>query len=309
MRQHLTMLVLGLGLGSTLGGCATITTGTTQPINFDSEPQQAECTLTRQGQTLGTVTTPAPLVIKRHASTIQVVCRKAGYEDGHVIMNSRFETASAGNFLVGGIIGVMVDASSGANSRYESNVMVRLTPMSPADAAAVAAAAKAAPPPPPSPVAAPTPERAAPRMLTGRWTATAVLVTDRSRENCARDGGSYALDLTNDRLTVDSANQRVLEAAIPADGSLSQSFKSASGSAPTGLSLAVGSRAMLDMIGNARTRDLEVLDKNAGCRWKLMPEGGGSLATGPTQMECVGDDGTRLRVTATACPVPLRRAQ
>lgn len=271
MRRHLAMLLLGLGLGSTLAGCATITTGTTQPINFDSDPQQAECTVTRGGETLGTVTTPAPLTIKRHASTIQVVCRKAGYEDGRIVMNSRFETASAGNFLVGGIIGVMVDASSGANSRYDSNVMVRLTPMSPADAAAVAAAAKAAPPPPPSPVPAPPPEPPAPRMFTGRWTATAVLVTDRSRENCARDGGSYALDLANDRLTVDSANQRVLEAAVPADGNLTQSFKTASGSTPVGLSPAVGSRPMLDLIGNARTRDLEIIDNNAGCRWKLTP--------------------------------------
>ena len=204
MRRHLTALLLALGLGSALGGCATITTGTTQPINFDSDPQQAECTLTREGQTLGKVTTPGPLVIKRHASTIQVVCRKAGYEDGHVIMNSRFETASAGNFLVGGIIGVMVDSSSGASSRYESNVMVRLTPMSPADAAA---AAKAAPPSSPPPTPAPPPEPAA--------------------------RGSTGVSLS-------------------------------------GL--------------------------------------GGGPST-PTEIECVGTEGSRLRVTASACPAPLTRVQ
>ncbi|HEY2876554.1 MAG TPA: hypothetical protein VGJ56_31860, partial [Reyranella sp.] len=104
MRQPLAMLLLALGLAPTLAGCATITTGTTQPINFDSEPQQAECTLTREGETLGKITTPAPLTIKRHASTIHVVCRKAGYEDGRIVMNSRFETSSAGNFLLGGVI-------------------------------------------------------------------------------------------------------------------------------------------------------------------------------------------------------------
>jgi hypothetical protein len=129
-----------LGAAWLLAGCATVTTGTTQPINIDSEPQQAMCTLMREGQELGTVTTPAPLTIKRHASTIQVICRKPGYEDGRVVMNSRYETASAGNFLLGGVIGVMVDASTGANSRYESNVLVRLAPMSPADQAAAAKA-------------------------------------------------------------------------------------------------------------------------------------------------------------------------
>jgi hypothetical protein len=133
------------GLALTLGGCATVTTGTTQSINVDSEPQQAECTLRREGQALGTVTTPAPLTIRRHASTIQVACKKPGYEDGRVVMNSRYETASAGNFLIGGVIGVMVDSSSGASSRYESNVLVRLTPLSPADAAAVAASARKEP--------------------------------------------------------------------------------------------------------------------------------------------------------------------
>jgi hypothetical protein len=134
-----------LGAAWLLAGCATVTTGTTQPINIDSEPQQAMCTLMREGQELGTVTTPAPLTIKRHASTIQVICKKPGYEDGRVVMNSRYESASAGNFLLGGVIGVMVDASTGANSRYEGNVLVRLTPMSPADQAAAAAKANPAP--------------------------------------------------------------------------------------------------------------------------------------------------------------------
>lgn len=274
MRQPLATVLLALGLGSALGGCATITTGTTQPINFDSDPQQAECTVTREGQTLGSVTTPAPLVIKRHASTIQVVCRKAGYEDGHVILNSRFETASAGNFLVGGIIGVMVDSSSGASSRYEANVMVRLTAMSPADAAAAAMAAKAAPPPRTPAASALPSEPAPPRMFTGPWSASAVLMTDRSRQNCARDGGAYSLDLANNRLTVTSADEQVLSAAVPADGNLNQSFKSSAGSTPVTLSASVGSRPTLDMVGNARTRDLEIVDNNAGCRWKLMPADG-----------------------------------
>lgn len=134
-------------IGLVIGGCATVTTGTTQPINIESEPQAADCTLTREGVTLGMVTTPAPITIKRHASTVHVVCKKAGYEDGRVVMNSRYETASSGNFLLGGVLGVMVDASSGASSRYESNVLVRLTALSAADQKIQAAAAAAKPQP------------------------------------------------------------------------------------------------------------------------------------------------------------------
>lgn len=148
------MRVAALVAVLSLGGCATITTGTTQPINVDSEPQEAECTLLREGQVLSTVTTPAPVTIKRNANTLHVVCKKAGYEDGRVVMNSRHEMASAGNALLGGIIGAMVDASTGANSRYEPYVMVRLTPLSPAEQAAAAARAKADAAAKPVPVAA-----------------------------------------------------------------------------------------------------------------------------------------------------------
>ena len=147
MSRRIASATALLGAAWLVAGCATVTTGTTQQINIDSEPQAADCTLVREGVTLGSVTTPAPITIKRHASTIQVVCKKAGYEDGRVIMNSRFETASAGNFVLGGIIGVMVDSSTGANSRYEANVLVRLTSLSPADQKIQAAAAAAKPQP------------------------------------------------------------------------------------------------------------------------------------------------------------------
>jgi hypothetical protein len=263
MKQFLAVLALGMTV--LLGGCATVTTGTTQSINIDSDPQAAECTLTREGAALGTVTTPSPLTIKRHAATVHVVCRKSGYEDGRSVMNSRFETASAGNFLVGGIIGVMVDASSGANSRYDTHVMVRLTPMSPADQAAAATRAPAAPAPQPvvaapapQPVAAAAPPPAAPT-FTGPWKSTGVLVLERSASICARVGVTYAFDLSGDTLKVDSPTGPAFTTTVPADGALRQTFK-----APNGTTF--------EMIGNARTRDLEVLNNFTGCRWKYAPD-------------------------------------
>ena len=125
MRLRLVTVLLSLAAAA---GCATITSGTTQDIRVDSEPSGAECALSREGAPIGTVTTPAPLTIKRQAATIHVVCRKEGYEPGRAVMNSRYETASAGNFILGGIIGVMIDNSSGANTRYEPYVLVRLEP-------------------------------------------------------------------------------------------------------------------------------------------------------------------------------------
>jgi hypothetical protein len=260
MRPSTAAAALGLVLMSSLAGCATVTTGTTQPINIDSDPQAAECTVTREGLVLGKVTTPAPLVIKRHASTIQVACRKDGYEDGRIVVNSRYETASAGNFLIGGVIGVMVDASSGASSRYESNVLVRLAPLSSADQAAVAARQ------PPVAVPAPVVTAAAPPsapMLAGRWTTSGVLMLDRSAGSCVRSSAAYTFDLTGDTLTADSVNGRLFMMTVPADGAIQQSFRSPNGpfNSPT-----------YEIVGNARTRDLELVNTFAGCRWKLTPD-------------------------------------
>jgi hypothetical protein len=159
MSRTLPTLVVALGLLA--GGCATVTTGTTQAITVDSEPQQADCTLTRDGADLGTVKTPGPVTVKRHASTIHVTCRKDGHEDAKVVMNSRYETASSGNVLLGGVIGAIVDSSTGAANRYDQYVMVRLPAMSPADQAA-AAAARPKPPAPTTPSVASAPAAPAP---------------------------------------------------------------------------------------------------------------------------------------------------
>jgi len=268
MSRRIATAVAVLGLAGLLPGCATVTSGTTQALNIDSEPQAADCTLLREGVTLGTVTTPAPLTIKRHASTIQVVCRKAGYEDTRIVMNSRFESASAGNFVLGGIIGVMVDSSTGADRRYESNVLVRLTPLSAADQAVAAAKPKVVVPVVAAPAPPAPPDPSAPRMFTGPWTATAVVIAERSASGCTRNAGTYSFNLANDTLTVDNAAGRAFSVAVPADGAIKQSFKSPVVTA-TRMSSPQVPTANVDMIGNARTRDLEIVDSLGGCRWRL----------------------------------------
>lgn len=250
-----------------IGGCATVTTGTTQPINIDSDPQGAECTLTREGQTLATVTTPKQsLTIKRHAATLHVACRKDGFEEGRVVLNSRYESSSTGNFLLGGVIGVMVDASSGASSRYDSYVLVRMTPLGPGNKAVAAVPRPTVATPTPQPAAATAPVTPAPpQTLGGRWKATATLMQDRSAGSCARIRASYSLDLTNDTLTVDTDDGRMFSVPVPADGAIKQAFR-----APVNVTLPT--YRTYEMVGNARTRDLEVVSDSAGCRWKLTPD-------------------------------------
>ena len=139
----------GLVLLAATGGCASITNGTSQSINVNSDPGEADCTLTRDGRELATIKTPAPVKVKRESRTIHVLCRKEGFRDGETTMDARFETATLGNLILGGVVGLAVDAASGAYQRYDGLVMVHLTPLPP-----TAAAQPATTPAPPVPTAA-----------------------------------------------------------------------------------------------------------------------------------------------------------
>jgi hypothetical protein len=135
----------GLTLLGAAGGCASITNGTSQSINVNSDPGEADCTLTRDGRELATVKTPAPVKVKRESRTIHVLCKKEGFRDGETSMDARFETATLGNLILGGVVGLAVDAASGAYQRYDGFVMVHLTPLSPTAAATQPAPAPATP--------------------------------------------------------------------------------------------------------------------------------------------------------------------
>jgi hypothetical protein len=139
-------------LGLLGGGCATVTTGNRQDIAVVSQPEAADCTLTRDGATIATVRTPGTANVKRDAKPITVVCRKDDHEDSRAVMDSKLESMTAGNLIVGGLVGVIVDAASGASSRYDLSVLVRLTPaVGGRPPATVAAATAAAPPVPAGP--------------------------------------------------------------------------------------------------------------------------------------------------------------
>lgn len=118
-----------VGLAVSVAGCASVTSGTSQVIAVNSDPVGADCTLTREGHSLGTVKAPGPVTVKRDSRTIHISCSMPGYEDGKVVLNSRYETATMGNMLLGGAIGMMVDASTGASNRYDAQVTGPLTPL------------------------------------------------------------------------------------------------------------------------------------------------------------------------------------
>jgi hypothetical protein len=45
------------------------------------------------------------------------------------VLSSKFTGATVGNILLGGIVGVVVDAASGANNKYPERVTIVMTPI------------------------------------------------------------------------------------------------------------------------------------------------------------------------------------
>ncbi|HEV7543234.1 MAG TPA: hypothetical protein VGO42_01715, partial [Reyranella sp.] len=65
-----------------------------------------------------------------------VSCALDGYETSNEILASNFSGVTFGNLLLGGFVGVVIDASSGANNKYPEKITVILTPATfPSDAA------------------------------------------------------------------------------------------------------------------------------------------------------------------------------
>lgn len=113
----------------TITGCATIVKGSTQTLTVQTEPDGANCELTREGQTIGAINpTPGTVQIDKNKNDIEITCKKKGYSNAVVTVSSTFQSWTVGNILLGGLIGIAVDASSGAINEYPSSVELKLMP-------------------------------------------------------------------------------------------------------------------------------------------------------------------------------------
>lgn len=108
-----------------LGACATVINGTSQPVEFESDPQGAQVELVSGLK----CETPCKYSMKRGHDS-RVTFTREGYEPVTVYIQSRTGGGVAGNILAGGLIGGVVDASNGAaNHLYPDPVSVRLVPL------------------------------------------------------------------------------------------------------------------------------------------------------------------------------------
>src|SRR3954467_12372333 len=123
-----------LALCALVGGCASVARGTTENISIASTPSGAEAVISGLDVPT-TCLTPCAVVVKRNAD-ISVAFQKEGFEPQIVQLTKEIQGAGAagfaGNLLLGGVVGMGVDAVTGAATDHKPNpVIVTLQPSVP----------------------------------------------------------------------------------------------------------------------------------------------------------------------------------
>jgi hypothetical protein len=114
-----------------ISSCATITTGTTQTITVTTEKDvhDAHCELTdKKGGQWHVPSTPGTASVRKGDGPMSVVCKKEGYKPAVLSVDETIVGATFGNIILGGGIGILVDAASGAAQQYPDNVIMWMEP-------------------------------------------------------------------------------------------------------------------------------------------------------------------------------------
>lgn len=135
-------------LGVAVSGCATIIKGTSQTIVVTTPPVTGATCVLSSKEGSWTVVTPGSVKVEKSKEDVLAKCTLPGYQDATAVIPSNFQGWTLGNIILGGVIGVGVDAASGAMNEYPGAFAIPMTPIG-------AGAAPVAPPPPPPPPAKP----------------------------------------------------------------------------------------------------------------------------------------------------------
>ncbi len=110
-----------------LSACATIVNGSSQTVTVSTEPPGATCTVDRVGARIGAIAqTPGSVRLGKSKNDLSVTCAKPGFQTATVTKAPSFGGATFGNIIAGGVVGVVVDAASGANYEYPGDIRLEL---------------------------------------------------------------------------------------------------------------------------------------------------------------------------------------
>jgi len=121
-----TLCILG-----TMSGCATITTGTDQSVTVVTEKNVAgaKCALKDiKGGEWYINDTPGTASVRKGDGPMSVTCTKESFKTATLMVDEVIAGATLGNILIGGGIGIFIDAMSGAGQQYPDKIIVWMEP-------------------------------------------------------------------------------------------------------------------------------------------------------------------------------------
>lgn len=122
-----TALFLGVLILGLLGGCASIVSDNKSTTYLETDPEASRCEL--HGQDFKrVVTTPNSISLPSEAAPLTVSCSAPGYKRTTATLDTKMDGWIWGNILLGGGIGLIVDATRGAGFKYPTKLSLVLEP-------------------------------------------------------------------------------------------------------------------------------------------------------------------------------------
>lgn len=113
--------------GTLLSACASIVSDDDTITHIQTEPEVARCELV--GQDLKRVIrTPHSIELPSSAAPVTVICDAKGYRKTTAKLDTSMDGWIFGNILIGGGIGIIIDAVRGAGQRYPKGITLILEP-------------------------------------------------------------------------------------------------------------------------------------------------------------------------------------
>ena len=110
-----------------LQACASIVSGTSQSLSVDTPGcAAARCALSNDKGKYFVPSTPGTVTVSRSYNNLQVTCSREGATSDPLSVSSTTKAMAFGNILFGGVIGVGVDAATGAAYDYPQLISVAM---------------------------------------------------------------------------------------------------------------------------------------------------------------------------------------
>lgn len=114
-----------------VSGCASITRGSSQTVAITTPPTTGALCSLNSAEGAWQVFSPGAVTVEKSSADIQIRCEKEGFQPAVAVIPSNFEGWTVGNLVFGGVIGLGVDAATGAINKYPNSFSVPMIPVAP----------------------------------------------------------------------------------------------------------------------------------------------------------------------------------